>query len=232
MLSVCVVMPVLNAARFLPDALASIAAQTYPPQQVIIVDGASTDETPHIARRFPNARYFQQTGAGMWNALNEGIAQARGDAIAILSSDDLWHPEKLRRQVEWLHSHLETQAVFCHALLQEIETGSALAISKPELFTRAQPAYMPEAMLARRELFQQLGAFPERYRINGDVAWFGRMVDMGIETHMLADVLLTRRFHAKNLSTAPALGAQYNRELLSVMRGKILRTRSAGEDAQ
>ena len=227
MLSVSVIIPTLNAARFLRDALASVAAQTLAPREILIADGHSTDETPQIARAFPNTSLIQQTGRGMWNALNEAIAVARGDTIAMLSSDDVWHPEKLRLQVEWLDAHAETDAVFCHAAFMEIEKGSALASSKPELFTRAQPAYMPEAMMARRALFTRLGAFSETYHISGDLDWFGRLIADGIQTHMLEDVLLTRRFHAGNLSAAPALGAQYNRELVDVMRRKILRARAA-----
>lgn len=225
MISVTVIVPTFNSARFLREALASIAAQTYPPRQVLVVDGPSTDATPEIVRAFPHFQYLRQRGSGMWNALNEGIARAEGDALAFLSSDDLWHPEKLRLQCEWLDAHPETQIVFCHAELQAMERGGTLSTTKPELFAQEHPAYMTEAMLARRSVFAALGNFSEEMRINSDMDWFGRMVDARVSTHVLPDILLTRRFHERNLSTAQPSGALYNRELLNVMREKILRAR-------
>src|SRR4051794_31039092 len=102
---VSVLVPVLNSARFLGEALQSIAAQTYSPIEVIVVDGASTDDTPHIAQSFPFVRYLRQTRVNMWNALNEGFELAQGECIAMLSSDDLWLPEKVALQFEYLLAH-------------------------------------------------------------------------------------------------------------------------------
>lgn len=224
---VSVIMPVLNGARFLSDALASVAGQTFAPFEVIIVDGPSMDETPQIARAYTRARYVRQSGSGMWNALNEGLALARGDAIAFLSSDDLWHPDKLRLQNDWLRDHPETSCVFSYARYLALEPGSPLADAKPELFAQPFPAYLTENLLARQSLFDRLGAFPTEYRISSDIDWLGRLLDSGENIHILPQTLLTKRFHTGNLSTVPSSASDYNRELLQIMRNRILRNRGA-----
>lgn len=226
-MQISVIMPVLNSARFLPDALATVAAQSFAPFEVLVVDGPSTDETPQIAGSFANARYARQSGTGIWNALNEGIALARGNAIAFLSSDDLWHPDKLRLQNDWLEQHPETSCVFSHVQFLAMDEGSPLFESKPEVFNQPYPAYLTENLLARRGLFDRLGNFPTAYRVSSDMDWFGRLLDSGEGVHILSQVLLTKRFHRGNLSTAPSSGAEYNRELLQIMREKVLRNRGA-----
>lgn len=230
MITISVIIPTLNAERFLPTVLASVAAQTYTPHEVFIVDGPSTDATAEIARGAPNVQYVRQTGRGMWNALNEGVALSTGQALAFVSSDDVWYPEKLQRQAEWLDAHPETIAVFCHALFEDLGEGSVLRASKPDLFGSSHPSYMTEAMVARREMFDRLGPFLENYQIASDIEWFGRMIDAGISIQMLPQVLWTKRFHAGNLSANARLGAAYTQEMLSAMREKIRRARKQAAD--
>lgn len=78
---ISVIIPVFNSARFLPEALASIAAQTLAPLEIILVDGPSTDETPAIIRAIPNTVYLRQTGKNMWNALNEALPSPAANTL-------------------------------------------------------------------------------------------------------------------------------------------------------
>jgi glycosyltransferase involved in cell wall biosynthesis len=229
-MKISVIIPVLNSARWLADALSSVTAQTYAPFEVLVIDGPSNDETPEIATSVPGVQYLKQPGKGMWNALNYGISVSTGDAIAFLSSDDVWHPDKLRLQTEWLSSHPETLVVFSHVRYLEMQEGSPLAASKPEIFDTDLPAYLTECLLARRQLFDLLGGFPEEYAITGDMDWFARLLDARIPHAILPQVLLTKRFHQTNLSTTDSSGKQYNHELLQIMRNKIVRRRSMTHD--
>lgn len=222
---ISVILPVYNSAPFLTDALASIAAQTRPPREIIVVDGPSTDATPDIARAFPNVRYLKQSGAGMWNAVNEGLAAACTGYISILSDDDLWHPEKLRLQAEWLDAHPDALVVFAHIRF-ELMPGAQIPNSfKPELLGGAYPGYMNEALMARRALFDKLGEFSQDYKISSDVDWYARLFEAQIAAPVLPEVLLTKRIHANNLSGADSSAETYNRELLGILRKTILRKR-------
>ena len=89
-----IIMPLLNGARFLPAAIASVQAQTERDWELIIADGGSTDGSDAIAREFAGAddriRLFTEPDAGMYDALLKGLAQARGEWLGWLNSDDLY----------------------------------------------------------------------------------------------------------------------------------------------
>ena len=103
---VSIVIPVYNGERFLGATLTSALAQTYDPVEVIIVDDGSTDGTATLiaakATTDNRIRFFQTQNLGAAKARNFGISKARGKLIAPLDADDLWHPEKIARQVKLL----------------------------------------------------------------------------------------------------------------------------------
>src|SRR4051812_31179197 len=100
--SVSVIIAVKNGERFLRDCLESVLAQTFQPVEIIVIDGHSTDSTPAIARSFPQVRYLLQSAPGLSAAYNQGIQGASGELIAFISHDDLWTPDKLAIQVNWM----------------------------------------------------------------------------------------------------------------------------------
>jgi glycosyltransferase involved in cell wall biosynthesis len=98
---VSVVIPAYNAARYLAATLQSVAEQTAPPGEVIVVDDGSTDATVEIARSF-GAHVLSVTNAGPSAARNAGTQAASGAYIAFLDADDVWLPEKLALQLAGL----------------------------------------------------------------------------------------------------------------------------------
>lgn len=100
--SVTVVVPAYNAATTLGAALASVAGQTVPPSQVLVVDDGSTDATADVARGASLELEVVHTDGplGPAAARNAGTAKATGDWVAFLDADDVWHPRKLEAQLE------------------------------------------------------------------------------------------------------------------------------------
>lgn len=97
---VSVIIPCYNGEVFLADAIRSVAAQTMPAQEVLVVDDGSRDKSAAVAESFgPPVRVIRQPNAGVAAARNRGIAEATGDWIAFLDADDLWVPEKLAMQL-------------------------------------------------------------------------------------------------------------------------------------
>jgi glycosyltransferase involved in cell wall biosynthesis len=98
---VSVIIPTHNRLRTLPRAIESVLAQDYPVHEIIVVDDRSTDGTPEfLAAQSRVSVLTNARNLGAQGSRNRGIAAARGDLIAFLDSDDIWKPEKLRRQVD------------------------------------------------------------------------------------------------------------------------------------
>jgi hypothetical protein len=115
-LSVSVVIPARNAAATVRETIASVRAQTCQDLEVIVVDDGSSDATAVIARQQssedPRIRVVSITHSGVAVARNTGIAMSRGEFIAPLDADDIWHPEKVARQLALLRSDEEVGLVY------------------------------------------------------------------------------------------------------------------------
>src|SRR5579859_34609 len=109
---VSVVIPTYNGSQLLFETLQTVFAQTFRDFEVIVVNDGSTDDTPEMLRRFSGrVRVISQENGGIGVARNRGIAEASGRYVALLDHDDLWMPEKLARQVQFLEEHHECIAV-------------------------------------------------------------------------------------------------------------------------
>jgi glycosyltransferase involved in cell wall biosynthesis len=99
--TVSVVVTTYNQARYIEQTLQSVFDQTAPAFEVIVVDDGSTDNTPSLLAPFRGRiKYIRQHNQGVASSRNTGIAQARGEYVALLDGDDLWEPRKLAAQIE------------------------------------------------------------------------------------------------------------------------------------
>ena len=159
----------MNDDAYLGQALESAFAQSRPPEEIIVVDGGSTDGTGEILQSYGDRiSWFRQEGKGVSRAKNQAIARAGGDYIAFLDADDLWYPEKLKIQVDFLNGHPEFG--FCSSdvdFFNEEGTfiqGAIKAEKKPhsgyvfdDLFTNN---FISSAtIMLRRECFERAGLF-------------------------------------------------------------------------
>ncbi len=94
---ISVVIPTYNSARFLAESIDSVLAQQLPPQEVIVVDGPSTDDTPAICRSYgERIWYLKQSGKGYAAALNQGVESMTGDWYMEQDGDDILEPDALK----------------------------------------------------------------------------------------------------------------------------------------
>lgn len=94
---ISVIMPVYNVEKYVAESIKSVLNQSYKNLELIIVDDGGTDKSLDICRSFDDdrIRIISQENRGLAGARNTGIAAAKGDYIALLDSDDLWHKDKL-----------------------------------------------------------------------------------------------------------------------------------------
>ena len=105
---ISVVIPTLNRINTLQRALDSVINQTYKPDEIIVVDNGSSDGTLKFLReQYPKITILTENKIGVSSARNKGIKKSINQWIALLDSDDAWHPRKLEIQTSMLDSALK-----------------------------------------------------------------------------------------------------------------------------
>ncbi len=168
MASVSVVIPTYNRVHLLERSLDSALGQTLAADEIIVVDDGSTDNTvATLKSMYPEVKLIQQDNLGVSAARNTGISAARHEWIALLDSDDVWHENKLERQITALKDAPEY--LICHS--DEIWIRNGVRVNQMNkhkkagghIFQHCLPlcAISPSAVLIHRSLFEEIGLFDE-----------------------------------------------------------------------
>lgn len=215
---VSVIIPVYNGERYLAEAIESVLVQTQKPDEIIVVDGESQDNTEKVARSYRQVYYICDSTRGLANARNRGIDVCQGEFIAFLDHDDRWTPNKLKVQVEHLINNPKIQYV--NALVKLfLEPGCALRIGYTEKsLNRAMVGRTPGTLVARKSVFDRIGRFSPDFVIGCDVEWFTRAKDNNIPMAIIPKVLLYKRLHNNNLSGSVHVNRQ---ELFKILKKSI-----------
>lgn len=208
-LRVLVVVPVFNRSGMIVEALASIAAQTVQPTQVVVVDDGSTDDTPAVVEQWISAhprcpaRLLRSTNRGASAARNLGF-QSPGefDAVAFLDSDDLWPTDFLERTVRVLLEEPGAAAVSADREQWDVGSGhrtqSSLVefVRNPWMWMLAHGAGIASCTLMRTHALRVGGGFPEDQPTGHDIVLFGRIAARGSWRHSPGLPVVFRRHGA------------------------------------
>jgi glycosyltransferase involved in cell wall biosynthesis len=176
--TVSVVITTYNYGRFIAGAIESVLGQTRRPDDIIVVDDGSTDDTAAQVAAYAGqgVRYIYQANRGPGAARNTGILTGRSDLIAFLDADDRWLPDKLARQMAHLHAH-PTAGLVTGSEWQVYETGQPpLYLRRPPVgAARLYPQILiensvgnPSLVLVRRACFDRVGLFDESIPLGQD----------------------------------------------------------------
>ena len=200
----CIV-PVYNGERYLAQTLSSIVGQTYRPLEIIVVDDGSTDGSSRIAEAFgPRVQYCWQENAGEAAARNRGLSMAQTEFVAFLDADDLWHPEKLARQI--VHFQENPHLDLCFTSFQNFwipELAAEEQRYRGSPLAQPQSAWSTSTVLARRAVFARFGNFIHDGSLaagSESMIWFLRAQEQGAVVTVLPEVLMHRRMHTANCS--------------------------------
>jgi len=207
---VSVIIPTYNRADLILEALDSVFAQTYTDFEIIVVDDGSTDNTNEILLPFSDKgklKYIRQSNQGASVARNRGIAEAKGNFIAFLDSDDLFEPLKLDLQMKYYQAHPEMGLV--HSGFTKFDNhGNELGyrdtswfsgIVYPQILLYWTTLMAMDTVIVPRKVFDSVGLFDANLVHGEDLDMWRRIArkyPLGFVNQSLARI----RVHEGNIS--------------------------------
>ncbi len=190
-----------NSAATLADTLDSVAAQTHPGVEHIVVDGASSDNTREIMSRHGShvAKFVSEPDHGIYHAMNKGLALATGEVIAFLNADDVYADTAVLARVAEAMARDDLDALFGDAeFIRADNPGRIVRRYRSNNFRpdRIGWGWMPAhpTLFLKRHVFEQKGSFRTDYRIAGDFELVARIFhDATLRYRYLPEILVRMR---------------------------------------
>jgi glycosyltransferase involved in cell wall biosynthesis len=229
--AVTAVIPVRDGEAYLAEAIESVLAQSRAPDQVIVVDNDSSDRSVEIARGYgPAIEIVFEPRHGIGPARNAALRAARGSHIAFLDADDLWQREKTALQLDAFAADSDLGAVFGHVrqfVSSDLAAEEAAALRIPN---EPQPGLYLGAMMARREVIDAIGPWPEESKVSDGLTFMLSLRELGVGKMMLPETVTLRRVHGANHSIR---NRSERKEFAQMLKRSLDRRReAAGEQAR
>ncbi|MCF0235945.1 MAG: glycosyltransferase [Bacteroidaceae bacterium] len=203
-MTISIITATYNSAATITDTLRSIAAQSHQDFEVIVVDGASTDDTLARVEQFrpqlgDRLRVVSEPDRGLYDAMNKGIAMAQGEIVGILNSDDFYSSAAVLAQVAQCFALHPVQAIY-----GDIHYVAPSDLQRPVRYYSSRMfrpwmmrlGFMPAhpSFYCRREVYQQHGTFELSYKVAADFECLLRLLYVQrISTHYLPIDFVTMR---------------------------------------
>jgi glycosyltransferase involved in cell wall biosynthesis len=230
--SVSVVIPTHGRPAMLKEAIESAIAQTYAPEEIIVATSDPLARTEAVVGKLKGPVAVVKSAApGPSAARNRGIERARGAYVAFLDDDDLWHPEKLAVQMEFLEAHPEVAMVSSRV----VPYGAEILIRRGpwvtgDLYGRLfmESFVATPSVVVRRDVFDAVGGFDLRYMRAEDYDLWLRIADGFVTAHLKAPLAWFRKSPTRlsgdkvdlRKSAISVLGERYNPAKVSRRRYK------------
>ena len=208
---ISVITPSFNRATFLGEALASVKLQPYKNYEHLVIDGASTDGTVALLQSVTtekdsrHLRWVSEPDSGQSEALNKGFAQAKGEIIGWLNSDDRYREACFERVVEAFAENPEVDILYGDYVLVD-ETGKTLQVRREIEFSAFillyhKVLYIPTtATFFRRRIFEENNWLDEKLHYAMDLEFFIRLAARGYRFKHLPRIIADFRLHPESKS--------------------------------
>lgn len=228
---VSAVIPLYNAASYVGAAIESVLAQTYPIQEIIVIDDGSTDDPQAALAPYEDKlRYVRIENSGAAHARNLGVSLARSPLIAFLDADDVWVPQKIEKQVARFKA-LNCALVYCGRHHIDAE-GTALAPFDQcefpqgailEKLIEVNHISSTSLVLLRKDVFDALGGFNESelLKVSEDFELWCRIAARH-PIGAVAEPLIQYRLHEGNSSASTVNSYRGKIAALEFLRNDLL----------
>lgn len=204
-MKISIITATYNSGKTVGDTLKSVLAQTYHDYELLVVDGASKDNTLEVVKKMEplfegRMRYISEPDKGIYDAMNKGIRMATGDVIGILNSDDFYTSDDALACIAWTLENEKVDAVYgdIHYVDDEdLKKCVRYYSSKPFRRWMMRLGFMPAhpSFYCRKEVYEKYGAFDaENYRVAADFENLLRLIFVNkIKTHYISKDFVTMR---------------------------------------
>ena len=237
MARISIVTPSLNQGRFLGEALESVRLQGYPCVEHLILDGGSTDETIAMLQtldghgQWPHVRWMSGPDGGQSDALNRGFAQAKGDIVGWLNSDDRYRPGCFEHIVKAFAENPDVDVFYGDFTIMD-QNGSVVRVRREIGFNPFILLYHRVLYIPTPSTFFRRRVFDEGYRLNRDLHYamdyefFLRLAEADYRIQHIPHVIADFRLHPESKSCS--MDGTQSREKQQVMWSVSPITRRVG----
>lgn len=212
-MKITVITVTYNSASTIVDTLRSIAQQTHPNTEHIVIDGASTDATLSLVHKHasPTARVLSEPDSGIYDAMNKGLQLATGDLVGFLNADDIFDNPNVLMQIAGAASDPSVAAVYGDLMyVSQNDLGRVVRHWRSGGFvpSRLGFGWMPPhpTFYVRRALVAELGTFDTGFRIASDYDFMLRLLRRpGVVVRYVPQVLVRMRTGGASNRSASAL---------------------------
>ena len=176
--AVSIIIPTYNRSHFVIQAIESVFKQTFTDYEIIVVDDGSTDDTAAVCAEYPEkVRYIYQMNQGRAEARNTGMRESRGQYIAFLDDDDLFLPDHLQLQFDYLQSHPDVGMVYGTFILVDEDLNPLeehppiSANTYPEMLWK-EVEMQTSTVMMRRSLIDVVGYLDSQFEIVEEIDYF------------------------------------------------------------
>lgn len=218
---VSIIIPVYNGEKYVRDAINSALAQTYKNVEIIVVNDGSVDHTDQILKSYGNKiRYFKKENGGVASAINYGISKMRGEYFSWLSHDDLYMPQKVESEINYLvqnnllHKNVMLYSDFAIVdrkgkLITNTIINHNLVQKKPQ-YALLRGLVNGNSILIPKTAFDTYGLLDTNLACTQDYdKWFE--ISKTYPWHHVPEVLIASRYHAgQTTNTSPKVRTEGN----------------------
>ncbi len=212
---VSIIIPVYNGADYMREAIDSAIAQTYENTEIIVVNDGSRDdgETERIALEYGDKiKYYHKENGGCASALNYGISKMNGEYFSWLSHDDVYFPDKIKKQVECIEKNKLTSGetvISCGVEVINNVGKTVRSIPGKEKHLNSEEAFKKCiiggsfngcALLIPQKVLDKVGNFNTEYIFILDWKYWTEIALAGFSYYCIPDVLVKNRRHAGQVS--------------------------------
>ncbi len=220
---ISIVVAVFNGKTTMQQCIDSVAQQTYPNKELIVIDGGSKDGTVDLlkANREKIAYWNSEPDSGIYNAMNKGVAQAQGEWICFMGADDyLWDAQVLEKLAGQLKK-LPTDIHIAYGQIMMVDADGTNLYPQGEPWEKIKGQFQQamciphQGVMHRRSLFKLHGKFDESFRIAGDYELLLRELKTG-DAEFIPEIIVA----AQRIGGISTSSANYFRTLREYMRAQ------------